>query len=801
MIRRLFGRGIITFTLLASVIVAALALPATAQGSVGGLLDFLEQIFTRGLTESEKPITPQRQLDALPVAFSFYVTGDARGDAAPQADRLLALIEAMEAAEGAKLGLGVAADLATTLAWTSSPALQRIRDGLTAGRFSSLGSLFAPGVVAALDPLDARTSLALARDVYERLLRTAPSGYWNTGGVWRQDVISPVSTAGYSYMLVDDTMLSAASASLSKRTPVNTTWSRDQLTIVPIDTRFTTLCREALRTGKTKPVTDYVASAVAERSASSPRDILVCALAVDVSIDQQDWRTSLPALVSAVKGVQSTVITTVEGHLSTGGDLPTMKQIAAGESGEMSKALSAAGFRSWSQFNTADDTLTRARETQAVVRAKIQTIRAEAAASVLNGKAGAGDGGAAAAASSLLDWAELIYCWHLNGMGLPGALEPEDVSACRRAMLPAHAAWQALNPAVSAYAEDLDADGTDEVVLVNAESMFVFRADAGNIVGWYDLADGRLMAGPGLVPAPALELAGTLPADGFEYAFGTDSQSVTFTNSSGSPVVTKTYRLDGRSLRVDLGITATGKVDLAINGQFALARTMDTLAGPDLFAYRDPSGKGALSAYTQAGSPLGLMSMATGSYAQITYDASAARVTSTGVPFGRVVSLEYALSFAPGASASVSLTLTGGSDRVTAHPIHELRRDGSTLVAIVPSYTTACALRFVNQGITVSADMVAGSAPGELRVPIPGTRFSVLSQYAWGPGPIIEDAQSRLEGADSFSFFPQVKDADITIRRGRVRVRASATFWFGIGATALVVAGLGFVLITRRKRA
>lgn len=782
-----------TFAVLASFIVAALALPATVQCSVSGLLDFLERIFTKGITEPGTPTLPAPQLDALPVAFVFYVAGDAGADIAPQADRLLALVEAMDAAEGAQFGLGMSADLATALAWTSSPALQRMRDGFTAGRFAALGSLFAPGAVAALDPQDAKTSLALSRDVYERLLRTAPSGYWNTGGVWRQDIVSPVKAAGYSYILVDDTLTGAAAARLSRRTPVNTTWSRDRMTVVPIDTRFTSMCRTSLRTGQMKPVTDYVAAAVAERSPSSPGDIVVCALPVDVSSDQQpDWRSALPALVNAVRGVESAAVTTIESHLKASDHLPSLAQVAAGEPAEMAVALSAAGFKSWSQYNAEDQGLARARETQAMVRAKIHTIRADTAAV---------DGGAAAAAAALLDWAELIYCWHLSGMGLPGEMPPERAAASRRAMLPAHAAWQAVNPAVSAYADDLDADASDEVVLVNVDNMFVFEAASGNMLGWYDLAGGRLMAGPGLAPAAALAFSGNLPSGGYEYAFGADSQSVTFTGPPGSPAVTKTYRLEGQSLRVDLGIAANGQMDLAVGGQFALARAVDILAGPDLLAYRDPSGKGVLSAYTQAGAPLGLMSMATGTFAQVTYDTSVARVSSTAAAFGRAVSLEYALSFAPGASATVALTLQGGVDRVTAHPIHELRREGSTLVAVVPSYTTACALRFVNQGITVSADMAAGPAPGELKSPIPGARFSVLSQYVWGPGPILEDAQSRLEGAESYSFFPQVKDADVTVRRGRFRVRAPAGLWLGIGAAALVAAGLGFAVITRRRRA
>lgn len=792
MFRRSFAKGIIVFTVMAVVLVACMAPTATAQSSVGGLLDFLERIFTKGLPDSGAPLLPGRQPDALPLTFSFYVIGDADGDIAQQSDRLSMLVEALEAAEGAQFGLGISPDLATALAWTSSSALQRIRDGLTAARLSSIGSLYAPGVIAALDPWDARTSLALARGVYERLLRTAPSGYWNTGGVWRQDIISPVKAAGYSYMLVEDTIIGATSSSLSRRTPLSTTWSRDAMVIVPVDTRLSSLCRTALRTGQLKPVVDYVAGATSERSASSPADIMACALTVDVSSsDEQDWKTTLPALISAIRGVKAVAVTTVESHLKAHENLPSIAHIAAGESGEMAGALSAAGYRSWSQYNADDDTLARARETQARARSRLQVIRAEA-----------GAGGATAdAAVALLDWAELIHCQRLGGMGLPGKVLPEDAPGHLNALLPAHAAWHAMNPAVSAYAEDLNADGVEEVVLVNLEHMFVFETASGNVVSWYDLARGRLMAGPGLTDAPALACSGTLPSEGFHHAFGADSQSVTFTSPSGSPSLKKTYRLDGQSLRLDLGITASGQVDLAITGQFALARAVDMLAGRDLLAYRDASGKGVLSAYTQAGAPLGLMSMATGSYAQVTYDAGASAVASTGVPFGRSIRIDYALSFAPGASTAISLGLLGGVDRVTAHPIHELRREGSTLVASVPSYTTACALRFVNQGITVSADMVAGDAPGELRSPVPGTRFSVLSQYAWGPGPILEDAGSRLEGTASHSFFPQVKDADITIRQGRFRVRTPATLWLGIGAAALAVAALGVVILARRRRA
>lgn len=77
----------------------------------------------------------------------------------------------------------------------------------------------------------------------------------------------------------------------------------------------------------------------------------------------------------------------------------------------------------------------------------------------------------------------------------------------------------------------------------------------------------------------------------------------------------------------------------------------------------------------------------------------------------------------------------------------------------------------------------------------------MVSQYAWGPGPIIEDAGARLEGAGSYSFFPKVEDARVTIHQGRLRVRAPESLWLGLGAALAAAVVLGAIAAVRRRRA
>ncbi len=790
-----------TVFILVTLVVAA-GPRAQAQSSDGGLLDFLERIFSKGIREGLVPggVSEPAEPSAFPVAFSFYVIGDVEsGDLQAQSERLMELIEAMERCEGAQFGLGVSPDLAAALAWTGSPALQRIRDGLTAARFVSVGSLLAPAALAALDPWDARVSLELGRAFNERLLRSSPTGYWNTGGVWRQDITGPLAAAGYSYTLVDDTVLraSANAQGISSRSPVRTSWSRDDIVLVPIDTAFVDACRKALTSGSVKQAADYVAGAAAARAKGDSRDILVCAIEVDLSAEEPGWER-LPDLIRAVSDVGSASIVSVEAHLSAAEGIPSVAQVPAGEPRAISRALSAQRYSSWAQFNADDPVLAKARSVQAQVRSKIQTVRAAMADET-------GAAGAASAAGALLSWAELVHCWHLRNMGLVGRMDPERARSGVAALLPAHAAWQAMNPTVSAYAEDLDADGVEELVLVNAGNMFVFSPDSGDIIAWYDLANGLLMAGSGLTPREtvggALVASGTLRSDGFTFEIGQDSKSLTFRSSSGPAFVTKAFRLEGSALKATFDIRATGSVDLTLSSFVRLSRALDVVAGTDLLAYRDPGGKGVLSAYTHGGTPLGLMSMATGAYAVVRYDGLAAEVSCTSVPFGRLVATDYALSLAPGASATVSMELESGVERITAHPIHELRRDGESIVAVVPSYTVACALRYSNLGITVSADMAAGDKAGELRAPMPEGRFTMVSQYAWGPGPIIEDAGARLEGAGSYSFFPKVEDARVTIHQGRLRVRAPESLWLGLGAALAAAVVLGAIAAVRRRRA
>ena len=784
------GRNRITLQVaVAFLVMIVLIAPVGAQAGMS-LREFLERLFPVNVEKPEGAETPGA-LRPMPVAFCFHVTGDPSApDLNKQASSLLAMVNAMEACEGVQFGLGLSPSLATALAWTSSPVLQKIRDGLAGSRYVLLGSLFTESAIAALDTWDARLSLAMANDYNVSLFAAAARGFWNSGGVWRQDIVFPVALEGYTHMFIEGGLLiTGTQGGAPMRAPVAVSWGGQSITLVPTDSGFRQVVDKALASGSMGEVVDYALDA--QSKSTRLDEILVYGAQIDLSSDGRDW-SRLPELLKALTQSESIAVTTVEHHLDNLRGTVSVANVAPGQPAWVNQAASAEGFADWNQFNSDDAALVTARSVQAQVRSRIQSVEDSLATS-----------GGPDAAKSLLDWARLLHCWHLRGLGLPGKLDPSRAAEGLKALVPAHAAWQSMHPTKSAYIEDLDGDGEDDMVLVNSACMFVFSQTSGDMTSWFDLSGGNLIAGSGVFGLPAVAASGSLPSSGYTVSIGEDSQSVTFRAQSGITSVSKYYQIADSGLEMQFDITSSGSMDLSIAGCYSLSHPSSLTAGPDVLAYREPDG--VISAEAPVGSMHGLINLASGAYAALEFDrkpahrrAPAALVSSTVVPYGRMTSIDYRLSFAPGSSTSVRVRLHTGHDTVTAPPVLALERRDESLVVTLPSYTTGCKLRLARSGIPVDVSLISTGAAGQVSAPMPSERYSLATRYSWGAGSVVDDAGARLASTGRYEFFPKVKDAQVELSSGRYRVGISVSALIGI--VAVGVAFVVTVALAIRKR-
>jgi hypothetical protein len=214
---------------------------------------------TEAMLSEEDPYEDdtERVLDVV-LAFGLMgnVSPDATGQTSAPYERLLRVLLAYPEL---KFSVGASGTLLTGLAWQGSSALQLLRDGVARGVIEPLGTTFSEGVLASMEPWDAQLATSLGAEAVAEFTGEKPSGFWNSSGVWKQEIVVPIAVGGYTHTVVEDTIVRGSGLDmLPPNAPVRVAWGGREVVLFQADTDFGRLVDNAIRTGSPRPVMDYL---------------------------------------------------------------------------------------------------------------------------------------------------------------------------------------------------------------------------------------------------------------------------------------------------------------------------------------------------------------------------------------------------------------------------------------------------------------------------------------------------------------------------------------------------------------
>ncbi len=765
--------------------------------------------------EAEYDPHDERAQRTLDVVFAFFLTGD--GDESTAYEQLLDMLLAQP---GRKFCVGMSPDLASALSWSDSRAVRLMRDGVSRGQFELLGSALSDGVLAALDPWDARLAVNLGSARASDMFGKTPAGFWNPSGLWRQEIVLPVSAGGYSHTIADSKIMAASGLdALPAHAPVRISWGGREIVVFQSDPAFARAVEKSVASGATGSAIDYLERAYAEDTADAA--VVVYAREARASDAASTW-DGLSRLLEAIDKEPWLRLTTLEERLQSGPRPRAAAQLADGEPEELRRAATSAGYSDWQDYNSNCRELQDARNLFGDVRRRIQAVEEDLHRT-------AASQSLAPAASRLLDYAKLIFSGHQRRFGHPGAESAESAQweAVRGAYVAALAAWQCAHPATSAYQEDVDRDGIEEVILVNPTDMFVLSPAGGKMIYWYDLEHGEEIVGGDLASksasghearggALADSIAGTASsADGltdivYNVQLGADSASAVMDVVIGDAKLKKEYAMGQRRFQVRYTLQATGQVDLSVASVFRPDPYWIATGGGDSLVYLHSDGSPANALAPDIG--FGLANIVSGSAVMASVDpdgedsAPAAEVWSDSVPFGRSLCFGYRLKMWPGASASMSIRFERSRIGAAAPPILSVEPKGESIAAVLPSYTRRIAVRELSDGFPVETLMLTAAQDRKAKVleavaPMPSGQFDLVTTSVTGRTTTIERADRYVGANARFEFFPRIADSGVELAPGYHRVgSAMGVLWAAVGAAAIIGAVAVVVHLARSRR-
>ena len=798
----------------AVIVTACLALVAmlgwSAEAARPTWLDWL--IPPSAQTEDGRPDEhPQRALD---VVFAFFLTGDASSTCEQLLDILLAQ-------PGRKFSVGMSARLASALAWSGSRAMRLMRDGVSRGQFELLGSTHSDSVLAALDPWAARLAVNYGATRASDMFGKAPTGFWNPSGLWRQEIVLPVSAAGYSHTIVDSKIMAASGLdAFPAHAPVRIAWGGREIVVFQADAAFARAVDESVGSGSTASALAYLERAYAEDVADAA--VVVYAREVRASDAGSAW-DGLGPLLQAIEKEPRLRLTTLDERVQSGPRPRAAAQLLGGEPDQLRRAAEAAGYSDWQDYNSNCRALQDARNLYGDVRRRIQAVEEDLHRTATSQTL-------APAASRLLDHAKLVFSWHQYEFGRPGAQDAGSAQwdAVRGAYIAALAAWQCAHPATSAYQEDVNRDGIEEVIVVNPTDMFVLSPVGGKMLYWYDLEHGEQVVGEGFagesVSAPGVRRGALVDsirgaassAPGLEEAtysvqLGEDSASAVFDAAIGAAKLRKEFDLGQRGFQVEYTLHAQGRVDFSVANAFSPDLDRIAVGGRDSLVYLHADGSPASALVSDRA--FGLANVVSGSAVLASVDpdrqdtAPAAEVWSDSALFDRSLCFGYRLQMWPGASAGMSIRFERSRIGASAPPILSVEPRGESIVAVLPSYTRRVVVRELSaEGFPVETPMLTAARGPEANAPeavapMPSGQFDLVTTSVMGRTTTIERADQYTRIGARFEFFPQIADSRIELTPGYHRVgSAVGIVWAAIGALAIAGAVAIMVRFSRRRR-
>ncbi|HPZ12619.1 MAG TPA: hypothetical protein PLK04_00095 [Bacillota bacterium] len=770
----------------------------------------------------------------LDVVFAFGLMGNVSPDSAGQASATCErLLDVLLSYPDMRFSVGISGTLLTGLAWEGSRAVQLLRDGIGRGVIEPLGATYSEGVLASMEPWDAQLAVSLGSEAVSSFLGEKPTGFWNPQGVWRQDVIVPVAIGGYTHTILEDTIVEASGLGmLPPNAPMRVSWGGREAVLFQADTDFGRFVDNAIRTGSTRPVIDYLQQLYEGDKQDSA--VVVYAKELMVTEDKTEWE-GLSLLLRALADEEWIRVTTLRERVEAGPPPGSVIQIADGVPRGFQKALSDEGFSDWAAFNSSRN-LEALRVLYSDIRARIHSVEAAVRKAEASGKD-------TSSAQRLLDDAKMVFISSQYGFGRPGSAGAVSGDANwemgRAAYVSALAAWQCVNPTVSAYQEDINRDGVEEVIMITDTDMFVLSPIGAKLLYWYDLENGEelvgsavqqyvgeifvneSMAGGGRQRALVDSISGPaavgidLSSAEFGVEIGEDSPSATFVFKDGGTAIEKSVAAKEGALEVDYTVRSRGRISFAVSNGLCPDAHWTRIGGKDSLVYYDPNG--AVASSLRQGKSFGLMNVVTGTVVRLTVGGDRddgvplSRVSSTLDSFVRRLDLEYKFAMAPGASANFGFELQRSKAWPSPSAVLWIQEVDNEIVVGLPTYTRACAIRQFVDGYVTDTPMVAFSSTLkkarkgqeksalEVGAPLPKGRYDLVAVLVTDRKALIENAGSYVSGTGKHEFFPEVRDSVVEITPGYARVGGTVVMWVAIGVGAgIVVAGV-IVYLRRRK--
>ena len=761
--------------------------------------------------ESGPPDEPAER--TLEVVFAFYMTGDTSPESLEAASSTCEqLLDMLLLAPGRKFSVGMSARLASALAWSGSRVLGLMRDGVAREQFELMGSTHSDAVLAALDPWDARLAIHYGAGALLDMFGRAPTGFWNPSGVWRQEIVLPISAGGYSHTVIDSGIVDASGLNgLPAHAPLRVSWGGREIVVFQADADFARAVDQSVRAGSPASAIAYLERAYAEDLADAA--VVVYAREVRAGDEGQSLQGFAP-LFAAMEKEAWLRLTTLEERVHAGPRPRAVTQIPEGEPAQVRQAAASAGHANWQEYNANLPVLQDMRSLYGDVRRRIQAVEEDLhRASVSQALA--------PAASRLLDHAKLVFAWHQRGFGRPGADSggSDQWEAVRKAYVAALAAWQCAHPATSAYREDVDKDGTEEVVVVSPTDMFVLSPIGGKLLYWYDLEYGDQIVGSDLGAAKRWALVDSiaalsepgLSATPYSVELSPDSRSIVFEATAGAARLRKEFILGQRGFQVEYTLRARGRVDFSVANAFCPDLDRIVVDGKDALAYLHADGSPASA--LAPGSSFGLANVVSGSamLARVepgdTGTVPAADAWSDSTMFGRSLSLGYKLQMWPGASAAISARFERVRIRASAPPVLWVEPSGDSILAAIPSYTRRVTVRQLSpEGFPVDTLMLTAARSNEpdaadVVAPMPPGEYDLMTTSVLGRTTAIERADRYTDAKTRFEFFPRIADSRVELAPGYRRVGSAAGIVWALLGAAAIAGGAAMTARLARRRA
>jgi len=789
---------------------------------------------TEAMLSEEDPYEDDKER-VLDVVLAFGLMGnvspDATGQTSAPYERLLRVLLAYPEL---KFSVGASGTLLTGLAWQGSSALQLLRDGVARGVIEPLGTTFSEGVLASMEPWDAQLATSLGAEAVAEFTGEKPSGFWNSSGVWKQEIVVPIAVGGYTHTVVEDTIVRGSGLDmLPPNAPVRVAWGGREVVLFQADTDFGRLVDNAIRTGSPRPVMDYLRRIYDGDKQDSA--VVVYARELMAAEDDMEWER-LASLLQALADEEWINVTTLGERVKSGPPPGSVIQIAEGAPRGVQASSSKEGFPDWRTFNSDSEDLQALRTLYSEVRGRIHSVEAAVRKAEASGKD-------ISAAQKLLDHSKKVFISAQYGLGRPGSGGAVSGGANwemgRAAYVSALAAWQCVNPTVSVYQEDANRDGVDEVIMTTNTDMFVLSPIGAKLLYWHDLENGEVlvgseiqqysgesfvnesMAGGGLDRVLLDTMSGPaatgmdLPLAEYEAQLGEGFPNACFTFRHGSTTIEKSVAAKDRALAVDYTIKSRGRIDLTVSNNFSPDMRWIQTGGRDAIVYYDPNGAAASS--LRQGSNFGLMNVISGTLIRVIphqngdENVPLSRVSSVLGSFGRHLDLEYRFTIAPGASAGLGFELQRGKTWPSPSAVSWIEGSGKTILAGLPTYTRACTVRQFIGGYISDMPMTSmsraarkeGAAQGktisEVEAPMPQGRYDLVATLVTGRKALIENAGSYVKGTSRHEFFPEVRDSTVEITSGYARVGGTLAAWVAVGVGAAVVLAAVIIYIRRRE--